>query len=148
LGEATRYLEKAWLPLHGEPVEQITRQQVKHRRDEIVSESGAVSANQAHAALSTFFAWAIDQDHVSGANPTADIRHLKVDKRIRVLSEPELVDIWHACRNDHFGRIVKQLMLTGQRRQEIGGLEWLEAIVNHVSGTKAGVAGKFRASTS
>jgi hypothetical protein len=29
---------------------------------------------------------AIDQEHISGANPTADIRHLKVNKRTRVLS--------------------------------------------------------------
>ena len=31
-----------------------------------------------------------------------------------------------ACGDDDFGTIVKLLMLTGQRRQEIGALEWSE----------------------
>jgi hypothetical protein len=51
LTEVTRYLTKAWLPLHGEPIDKITRQMVRSRRDEIVSQSGAVSADRAHAAL-------------------------------------------------------------------------------------------------
>src|SRR5215831_1861250 len=40
--EAARYLEKAWLPLHGEPLDKISRWRVRSRRDEIVSASGAV----------------------------------------------------------------------------------------------------------
>jgi site-specific recombinase XerD len=67
---------------------------VKARRDEIVSESGAVSANRAHAALSSFYAWAIDKEHHTGANPTADIKPLKESKHSRVLSETELAEIW------------------------------------------------------
>jgi site-specific recombinase XerD len=85
--EVTRYLTAAWKPLHEEPVDKITRQMVRARRDEIVSESGPTSANQALAALSTFFSWAIDREHVAGANPTADIKVLKQTKRERVLSE-------------------------------------------------------------
>jgi hypothetical protein len=107
LTEVTRYLTKAWLPLHGEPIDKITRQMVRSRRDEIVSQSGAVSANRAHAALGTFYAWAIDQGHLTGANPTIDIKQLKQAKRTRVLSEAELVEIWLACRDDDFGRIIK-----------------------------------------
>src|SRR5262245_11192725 len=33
LSEVTRYLEKSWAPLHGEPVDKITRQMVRSRRD-------------------------------------------------------------------------------------------------------------------
>jgi Arm DNA-binding domain len=93
LVEVTRYLSQSWQPLHGEPIEKVTRQMVRARRDEIVSESGAVSANRAHAALSTFYAWAIDRGHLMGANPTSDIKPLKESKRTRVLSEAELVEI-------------------------------------------------------
>jgi site-specific recombinase XerD len=46
-----------------------------------VCESGAASANRAHAALSMFYAWAIDQGHFTGANPTADIKPLKQSGR-------------------------------------------------------------------
>ena len=124
--EVTRYLTRSWQPLHGEPVNAITRQMVKSRRDEIVSESGPVAANRAHAALSGFFAWAIDREHVTGSNPTSDIKALKQNKLKRTLSEDELVDVWICAGDDDYGRIVKLLMLTGQRREEIGALEWAE----------------------
>jgi len=43
--EATRYLEESWKPLHEMAINEITRQMVRDRRNEIVSESGAVSAD-------------------------------------------------------------------------------------------------------
>jgi integrase len=127
--EVTRYLERSWKPLHGELIDKITRKMVRDRRDEIVKESGAVSANRALAALSGFCGWAIDQEHISGTNPTSDIKPLHEQDRERVLSEEELVEIWLAAGNDEFGRIVKLLMLTGQRCAEIGGLECIEVHV-------------------
>jgi site-specific recombinase XerC len=90
--------------LHDSPINETTRQKVKERRNEIVSESGAVSANRSHSALCTFYAWAIDRGHLTGANPTADIKPPNQSKRTRVLSEAELVDIRLACGNDDFGR--------------------------------------------
>jgi integrase len=126
LREATRYLEKSWLPLHPKPVNEITRQMVRDRRNEIVSESGAPSANRAVAALSGLCGWAIEQEYISGTNPTSDIKPLHEYGRERVLSEEELVEIWLAAGDGEFGAIVKLLMLTGSRRQEIRGLEWVE----------------------
>jgi integrase len=46
--------------------------------------------------------------------------------RDRVLSDQELTAIWRACRDDDFGRIVRLLMLTGQRREEVGGMAGAE----------------------
>jgi len=43
-----------------------------------------------------------------------------------VLTEAELVEVWEACLDDDYGRIVRLLMLTGQRRAEVGDLEWQE----------------------
>src|SRR5262249_23370413 len=73
LTEVAHYLSKSWAPLHSTPVEQITRQQVKDRLEQIADEGHAVSANRAHTALSAFYGWAIDQGHHKGVNPTADI---------------------------------------------------------------------------
>ena len=42
--------------------------------------------------------------------------------RERVLTNDELKTIWHACEDDTFGKIVKLLILTGQRRGEITNL--------------------------
>jgi len=37
-----------------------------------------------------------------------------------------LATIWNALPDTDYGRIVKLLVLTGQRREEIGGLHWSE----------------------
>jgi len=78
------------------------------------------------AALSGLCGWAIEQEYIAGTNPTSDIKAVHENDRERVLSEEELVEIWLAAGDDEYGRIVKLLMLTGQRRQEIAGLEWAE----------------------
>ena len=46
--------------------------------------------------------------------------------RERVLSDAELAAIWQACGADDYGRIVQLLILTGQRREEVGGMRWEE----------------------
>lgn len=46
--------------------------------------------------------------------------------RDRVLSDIELAAIWKALPNDQYGDIVRLLILTGQRREEIAGLHWSE----------------------
>ena len=46
--------------------------------------------------------------------------------RDRVLSNDELRRIWSAAGDDAYGTIVKLLILTGQRRGEIGELRWSE----------------------
>jgi hypothetical protein len=50
LAGVQHFLSKSWAPLHGEPVETITRQQIKARLEEIADESGAVSAPRARGA--------------------------------------------------------------------------------------------------
>ena len=45
---------------------------------------------------------------------------------MRTLSELELVEVWRACADDDYGRIVRLLILTGQRKTEIGDLVWPE----------------------
>ncbi len=61
------------------------------------------------------------------ANPVIGTnKHSNAKPRDRVLSDAELVAIWKAAPDSDFGRIVKLLMLTGQRRDEIGSLRWSE----------------------
>jgi integrase len=43
-----------------------------------------------------------------------------------VLADTELRAIWNACQNDDFGRILRLLILTACRREEIGGIQWSE----------------------
>ena len=46
--------------------------------------------------------------------------------RDRVLSDTELAAIWNACHDDDYGRVIRLLILTGCRRQEVGGMSWDE----------------------
>ena len=46
--------------------------------------------------------------------------------RDKVLTDAELAAIWKAAPASDYGRIVKLLMFTGQRRDEIGSLRWSE----------------------
>src|SRR5262249_24347045 len=46
--------------------------------------------------------------------------------RERVLSDIELASIWRAAGDDAFGKILKLMILTACRREEIGGMAWGE----------------------
>ncbi|MEH3118878.1 MAG: tyrosine-type recombinase/integrase [Methylorubrum populi] len=47
-------------------------------------------------------------------------------RRTRVLSEDEIARVLKACRDDDFGRIVRLLLMTGQRRDEVADMAWAE----------------------
>ena len=69
------------------------------------------------------------------ANPCNDTKgQTKRSERNRTLSPDELGAVWNACdMNTDFGKIVRLLILTGCRREEIGGLMWSE--INLDAGT-------------
>ena len=105
----------------------VTRQQIVSVVDNVEAQSGRVSADRARVTLSGLFSWAIDRGYLD-SNPTLNIRaRAQGGARERVLSEVELAAVWSACdEDDDFSRIVRLLILTGQRRAEIGDLAWPE----------------------
>jgi integrase len=126
LSEYQRYLLKQWQPLHGRPVEEVSRAEVVTVIDRIADQSGRVSADRAKAALGAFFSWAIDRGYRDSTPLTNIRRRFSGGGRERVLSGPEIRLIWQSLENDDFGRILKLLLLTAQRKSEIGGLRWSE----------------------
>jgi integrase len=60
------------------------------------------------------------------ANPVAGTVKAPAQSRDRVLSDHELAAVWKALPVGDFGDIVRLLLLIGQRREEIGGLQWSE----------------------
>lgn len=124
--ETERHLMKGWAPLHDQPIGAIHRLDLSNRLGALVKDSGPVSADRARAALSGFFSWAM-REGLAESNPViATNRPAEVKSRDRVLTTAELAEIWNACREDNFGRIVRLLMLTGQRREEVGAMQWSE----------------------
>lgn len=80
---------------------------------------GPMEQRYAFVTLRRFFNWCVEQ-HLLDQAPTEKLATPeKNDSRERVLTPAELKAIWHACPNDDFGKIVKVLMLTGQRRGEV-----------------------------
>jgi integrase len=136
--ETERYLRVHWKPLHGAPLANINRATVAAKLAAIADDSGPIAADRARAALSAFFTWAIreglaDVNPVIGTNKSAELR-----PRERVLADAELAAIWKALPADQYGAIVRLLILTGQRREEIGGLRWSEVDVDKARVTLAG----------
>ena len=100
----------------------IDRRTVASRLSDIAASSGPVAADRARAALSAFFSWAMREGLANGNPVIGTNRASQGKQRDRVLSDAELREIWGALQDDQYGAIVRLLILTGQRREEIGGL--------------------------
>jgi integrase len=124
--ESSRHLRKHWKPLHNLSVSGVSRPVIAAHLRKIAEESGGVTADRARATLSAMYGWAIGEGLVE-SNPVIGTNKTHEDKpRERVLSDSELAAIWKAAPDNGYGRVVKLLMLTAQRREEIGGLRWSE----------------------
>ena len=127
LTEITRYLTGPYLkPLHSVALDMIGRKDVAARLLSTQRERGNIVAKKVRDTLSAFYVWAMEQGLV-GANPVIGTTKLKNGKPSdRVLSDDELVALWNSAGDDDYGRIIKLLILTGCRRQEIGGIAFSE----------------------
>jgi integrase len=123
-----RYLSRHCGSLQDKPVSKITFEDVAALIRKLVKAHGATSAARARGALSSFFAWCMRQGMGVKANPTIGTDNPLYGKapRDRVLTDEEIRVIWRHCLEDDFGKIVRLLLLTACRRDEIGGLRWPE----------------------
>ena len=120
------HLNVHWKPLHSHPLNGLKRADVAARLDEIAEQYGPYAANRARAVLSSFYAWCVGHG-LAEANPVSGSNRPKPEiARARVLSDIELTALWTWCGDDDFGRILKLLILTGQRRDEVGEMVWPE----------------------
>jgi integrase len=121
--EVERHLLMHAKPLHGLQLARIDRRTIAALLAGMTSDSGPTASNHVRSSLSAFFAWAM-RDGLTEANPVIGTNQAaEKGSRDRVLNESELRSIWNALDGDDYGTIVKLLALTGQRRDEIGGLQ-------------------------
>jgi integrase len=123
--EIARHLEKHAAPLHRLPVDAVDQRTIAERLSEIDKNSGAVTANRVRASMSAMYTWGMRGGLVL-ANPVANTNKREERPRDRILGDAELRLIWKALEDNQYGAIVKLLMLTGQRANEIAGLRWSE----------------------
>ena len=124
--EVERHLQKHWRSLHVMPLTAIDRRAVASRLAVIAEQSGPVQANRARASLACFFGWAI-REGLADANPVAATGKRPERSRERVLSLDELKAIWNATADaSDYSAVIRLLMLTGARLNEIAALRWSE----------------------
>ena len=125
--ETERILNRYVLPEWGKrPIQEIGRRDVVGLLDGMIDRGAPVMAKQTHATIRKLFYWAVDRDIID-ASPCARVpvpAHA-VD-RDRVLTDDELSAVWLACDplKWPFGPLVRLLILTGQRRDEVATLAW------------------------
>jgi integrase len=138
-----------WLLIKGGPVEawkdrliqDVGRRDIKEHLDKMVPDA-QFGANRKFAELRKFFNWAVSKDilnssPMTGMAPPTDMRDEAARRRDRTLmqvaalpgsADDELRWLWKACGVDGypFGPLTQLLILTGQRRSEVGEMTWSE----------------------
>src|SRR5262249_10236189 len=127
LVEVRRHLEVNAKPLHRLPVGAVNKTIVAHLIREIAKDKGIPTANRTRSNLSALFSWAMKETDFVASNPVVSTHTAGEEKpRERVLKDAEIKLVWAALGDDTYSKIVRVLLLTGQRLREIGWLCWAE----------------------
>jgi integrase len=113
-------------PLHALPVSTIDRRAISGLLATVATASGSSAALNLHSGLCGYFEWLFCQGLVDDNVMLAIKRPAAGKKRERVLTDDELRALWRALGDDDYGAIVRLLVYTGCRRDEIGSLPWSE----------------------
>lgn len=126
--EATRLLKHgpaaAWGSRH---VGAIRRSDVAALIETIRERSPAV-ARATYAELRPFFDWCVERELIDVSPCQGLTAPPRPKSRDRVLTDAELCAVWRGAEalGYPFGPVIKLIMLTGQRRSEVGGMRWEE----------------------
>jgi integrase len=150
--EVERHLKKHWGPLSEMSLAKIGRSDIAARLNVIAQQNGPFAGNRARAALSALFSWAMgeglaDANPVVGTNKAIDeVSRDRVlfekSKANKPADETELRLIWQHAGEGEYGSIVRLLILTGQRREEVGGMRWPEVDLDGGTWTMPGTRTK------
>lgn len=127
--ESQRILEREVLSKWGDrPIKTIASMEIIQLLDEIVERGAPIMANRVLAQIRRFFNWCVERG-ILDSSPAANIRAPSREMaRDRVLSDDEIARLWAVFEGLGwpFGVFTKMLLLTGQRRSEVAGMEWHE----------------------
>jgi len=131
LDEAMKLLRRNLASYLSLPADQFSKADLRAARDAMVEADAMIAGNRLLQRLGPVMKWAAQEDLIP-TNFVPDIRKAPELKRTRKLNNEELKAIWSACGNDlgtreaakNFGRMVRFLMLTAQRRDEAASLRY------------------------
>ena len=102
-------------------LDQLAHQDLQRRIDRI---EAPAERRHAYDAVKVFMRWAERRHYIDRALTDRMDAPAKGRSRKRILTDDELRAVWLACDgDDHFSRIIRLCILTGQRRSEIAHLE-------------------------
>jgi integrase len=123
---AVRAIRRAFAKRLKSPAADLSRNAVVHALDELTKDGKAAMAARTAAYGSACYKWALKRGSLSD-NPFVNLPVAATVSRERVLTDLELRAIWHATSEPGtFNAIVRALILTGQRREEVAGMTWGE----------------------
>lgn len=102
-------------------LENLTRAHIKEQLSKF--DDKPHSQNYAHATLRIFLNWCLKEEIIETHPLMRSGPPNKLRSRDRVLSDEELARIWRCTTDTTYGRIVRLLILTGQRRIEVRNLK-------------------------
>ena len=129
--EDERYLSRTLTgPVGDVPAAEIGREVIHAAMRVYLDEAKPVAANRCRAHLHALFQWALREGHVD-RNPVAGVsRAVKERPRSRWLTTEELVRLWTGLdetpTTETVRIVIRLLLLTGCRRQEVALARWPE----------------------
>jgi len=112
--------------------------------DGIVEAGKPIAANRTFAAVRKLFNWAVARDIIP-TSPCAGVKAPSPERaRDRILNDEELRFVWLAAdaMGGPFGPLIKLLILTAQRRDEVAKMQWSELNLRAALWTLPGVRTK------
>jgi integrase len=124
--EAVRALRFAFSNHLKLPAADLQRAIVVHVIDGLARAGHTAIAGRTAAYGRAAYHWAAKRGSID-VNPFSDLPLAPIARRDRVLSNAELTAVWKATDEPSaFAAIVRMLILTGQRREEVAGMAWGE----------------------
>lgn len=126
VGEAMRALRNAFPRYLDLPAADLNRAAVVKILDAMTRKGSIAMSARTAAYGKAAYSWAMKRGSLA-SNPFVNLPVAPTTKRERVISDDEVAAIWRATdKGGTFNDIVRALILTGQRRDEAGGMRWTE----------------------
>jgi integrase len=124
--EAVRAIKSAFAKHLEAPAGDLSRAIVVRVLDGVAKEGKTAAASATARYGRACFQWAVKRGSLE-TNPFANLPRTPMVKRDRVLTDEELRAVWNATAEaGSFNAIVRMLILTGQRREEVACMAWDE----------------------
>jgi integrase len=116
----------SFAPWNDLPVSQISEDHVTEALQRIVDRGHEARSIKVHTVLRLYFNWLKQKKLIKSSPAEAVERPAAVQSRKRILTDDELATIWQFAGDGVYADIVRIMLLSGQRRQEVAGMRWSE----------------------